>query len=81
MEKHGNAVHNDGFFEAGVLQAKESDRRSSVVLPEVKVIANGHCHGTFLLDFVLDAESTLNGTVTENCRRVQGVWMCFGGGG
>ncbi|KAF8347706.1 Metallo-dependent phosphatase [Amanita rubescens] len=63
LETPGNAEHNDGFFEAGVLQAKESDRRSSAVLPEVKVIGNGHCH------------------LTENCRRVQGVWMCFGGGG
>jgi hypothetical protein len=63
LEDPGNAKHNDGFFEKGVLQAKESDRRNSIFIPEIKVIANGHCH------------------VTDNCRRVQGVWMCFGGGG
>ncbi|KAK2463672.1 hypothetical protein APHAL10511_004423 [Amanita phalloides] len=63
LERPGNSRHNDGFFEKGLLQAKESDRRNRALIPEVKVVGNGHCH------------------VTENCRRVQGVWMCFGGGG
>ncbi|KAM6496960.1 Metallo-dependent phosphatase-like protein [Amanita muscaria] len=63
LEGPGNAKHNGDFFEKGVLQAKENDRRNSVFMPEVKVVANGHDH------------------ITDNCRRVQGIWMCFGGGG
>ncbi|PFH51912.1 hypothetical protein AMATHDRAFT_141299 [Amanita thiersii Skay4041] len=63
LEGPGNAKTNEGFFEKGILQAMESDRRNAGPATEVKVVANGHCH------------------ITENCRRVQGVWMCFGGGG
>lgn len=44
LEDPGSAKHNDGFFEKGILQAKESDRRNSIFTPEIKVIANGHCH-------------------------------------
>ncbi|KAG2011738.1 phosphatase DCR2 [Coprinopsis cinerea AmutBmut pab1-1] len=63
QETDGNAKGNDGFFEKGILSALESDHTSRQSIPEVKVIANGHCH------------------LTENCRRVKGVWFCFGGGG
>lgn len=63
QEAQGSAKKNDGFFENGVLKALESPHVNKSPKPEVKVIANGHCH------------------VTENCRRVKGVWMCFGGGG
>ncbi|KAF8631933.1 hypothetical protein AX15_002186 [Amanita polypyramis BW_CC] len=63
LERPGNSKHNGGFWEKGILQAKESDHRNTQFIPEVKVVGNGHCH------------------VTENCRRVQGIWMCFGGGG
>ncbi|KAF8636425.1 hypothetical protein AX17_003607 [Amanita inopinata Kibby_2008] len=63
LEGPGSSTTNGGFFEKGILRAPESDHSSSKFAPEVKVIANGHCH------------------VTENCRRVKGVWMCFGGGG
>ncbi|PPR01694.1 hypothetical protein CVT24_001522 [Panaeolus cyanescens] len=63
LETPGNAKHNDGFFQKGVLQALESEHIAKRKVPEVKVIGNGHCH------------------VTENCRRVNGVWFCFGGGG
>ncbi|KAI0630843.1 Metallo-dependent phosphatase [Trametes polyzona] len=63
LESPGASKHQDGFFEKGLLQATESDHRAAGRIPEVKVVANGHCH------------------VTENCRRVKGVWLCFGGGG
>ncbi|KAF8892061.1 Metallo-dependent phosphatase-like protein [Infundibulicybe gibba] len=63
QEQPGNAKHNDGFFENGILKAMESDHTGKGHALEVKVVGNGHCH------------------VTENCRRVKGVWMCFGGGG
>ncbi|KDR80533.1 hypothetical protein GALMADRAFT_90903 [Galerina marginata CBS 339.88] len=63
QEPAGNAKHNDGFFEKGILKAMESDHIANRNAHEVKVIGNGHCH------------------ITENCRRVQGVWLCFGGGG
>ena len=44
-EGQGSAKGNDGFFEKGLLKAKESDDPSSSQL-EVKAVANGHCHGT-----------------------------------
>ncbi|THH09733.1 hypothetical protein EW145_g1812 [Phellinidium pouzarii] len=63
LEEPGNAKHNGGFFENGILQALETDHSAGGGVKEVKVITNGHNH------------------ITENCRRVKGVWMCFGGGG
>ncbi|KAI0642441.1 Metallo-dependent phosphatase [Trametes meyenii] len=63
LEAPGAAKRQDGFFHKGLLQALESDHRAGRRAPEVKVVANGHCH------------------ITENCRRVKGVWLCFGGGG
>ncbi|KAH9926297.1 Metallo-dependent phosphatase [Epithele typhae] len=62
MEASGAAKKQEGFFHKALLEAFESDHRTSRA-PEVKVVANGHCH------------------LTENCRRVKGVWLCFGGGG
>ncbi|KAF9234987.1 Metallo-dependent phosphatase-like protein [Melanogaster broomeanus] len=47
----------------GLLKALESEHRGAGAIPEVKVVANGHCH------------------ITEDCKRVQDVWLCFGGGG
>nr|VWO97910.1 Zn(2)-C6 fungal-type domain-containing protein [Ganoderma boninense] len=63
LEESGASKQSAGFFHKGVLQAFESDHRTGGRAPEVKVIANGHCH------------------ITENCKRVKGVWLCFGGGG
>ncbi|KAK4699220.1 hypothetical protein P7C70_g7043, partial [Phenoliferia sp. Uapishka_3] len=51
----GDAEVKDEFWE-GEFSAPTTGR------PEVKVVANGHCH------------------VSEDCRRVKGVWLCFGGG-
>ena len=51
---------------------------------EVKVIGNGHCHGVTFFCLLLSNTSyifSLFFSVTENCRRVDGVWLCFGGGG
>jgi len=63
VEGPGAAKKNDGFFEKGLLAATESEHSYGGSIPEVKVVANGHCH------------------ITEDCRRVQNLWMCFGGGG
>jgi len=63
------------------MQALETPHRGAGGIPEVKVVGNGHCHGKvacavstllFMIPYVL---------VTENCKRVKGVWLCFGGGG
>ncbi|KAI9573783.1 Metallo-dependent phosphatase-like protein [Boletus coccyginus] len=63
LEGKGSAKKSDGMFENGLLKALESEHRAGGVIPEVKVVANGHCH------------------ITEDCKRVQDVWFCFGGGG
>lgn len=65
LEKSGSANTNEGFFEKGVLQALES--------PHVEVGKKG----------VPEVKAIGNGHchLTENCKRVKGVWMCFGGGG
>ncbi|KAM0793498.1 hypothetical protein ACM66B_000937 [Microbotryomycetes sp. NB124-2] len=78
-EGSGAPKKNSGFFKQGVSAQKEQvsleengpadgwwDGESGPVTfgrPEVKVIANGHCH------------------ISEDCRRVDGTWLCFGGGG
>lgn len=79
-EPHGNAKESDGFFEKGILRARESEHVASDNAPEVKVIGNGHCHSKSYL-FVHSSETDGFFPVTENCRRVKGVWHCFGGGG
>ncbi|KIJ20637.1 hypothetical protein PAXINDRAFT_165536 [Paxillus involutus ATCC 200175] len=63
LEGPGAAKKSDGMFEKGLLKALESEHRARGVIPEVKVVANGHCH------------------ITEDCKRIQDVWLCFGGGG
>jgi len=45
LESAGNAKGSDGFFEKGILKALESDHITNTI-QEVKVIGNGHCHGT-----------------------------------
>jgi hypothetical protein len=67
------------MFENGLLKALESEHRAGGAIPEVKAVANGHCHSecrgstqSRLLTWV---------AVTEDCKRVQDVWFCFGGGG
>lgn len=47
LEPHGNAKGSDGFFHKGILQAMESEHIGAGSLREVKVVANGHCHGMF----------------------------------
>ena len=44
LEEPGAAKKQDGFFHKGILQAFESDHPSGTLAPEVKVVANGHCH-------------------------------------
>lgn len=80
LESAGNAKKSDGFFEKGILKALESEHITNTI-QEVKVIGNGHCHGmsSFLSSLIL-ADTRFH-EVTENCRRVKGVWLCFGGGG
>ncbi len=45
LEGHGNSKRQDGFFQKGLLKAMESDHSSGNNAREVKVVANGHCHG------------------------------------
>lgn len=80
LEPHGNPKKNDGFFENGILKAMESAHVANRDAHEVKVIGNGHCHGRSSITRCL-FPSNKPFTVTENCRRVKGVWFCFGGGG
>lgn len=46
LERPGNAKHSDGFFEKGLLKAMEGAHTPKGGPYEVKVVANGHCHGT-----------------------------------
>ncbi|KDE09787.1 hypothetical protein MVLG_00186 [Microbotryum lychnidis-dioicae p1A1 Lamole] len=77
LEGNGASKTDSGFFQQGLLAQKELmaesdgpvdafwDGESSAPTkgrPEVKVVANGHCH------------------ISEDCRRVNGIWLCFGGG-
>lgn len=81
LEPAGNAKKNDGFFAKGVMKAMESPNLSNSVR-EVKVIGNGHCHGmSFTCLFLPYANYTSYFVVTDNCRLVDGLWFCFGGGG
>ena len=45
LEENGNAKNSDGFFDKGILQSFETDHSAGGTTKEVKVIANGHCHG------------------------------------
>lgn len=75
FENAGGSKKNAGFFEKALLGAKETGRGK----PEVKVVGNGHHHGQPFGDYVRCRR--LTDPVTDNCRRVKGVWFCFGGGG
>jgi len=66
QEAAGNAKSSDGFFEKGILKALESNH----------VNAN-----TGYGEKEIKVISNGHCHVTENCRRVKGVWLCFGGGG
>ena len=82
LEKGKAAKKNEGFFEKGLLKAMESEHRSGRNVTEVKAVGNGHAHCKRLGKTVkLIGSELIGGIVTENCRRVKGVWLCFGGGG
>ncbi|KAF8826081.1 hypothetical protein HHX47_DHR6000436 [Lentinula edodes] len=69
LEPNGNADSSDGFFEKALLNATESihvnAQAGSETRPKQEVKVVANGHSH----------------ITENCRRVKGVWMCFGGGG
>ena len=82
IEGKGSAKGNAGFFEKGLMSALESNHLARGVYREVKVVANGHSHGASALRIAIYVDSDrIFISVTENCRRVKGIWMCFGGGG
>lgn len=81
IEDHGNAKGNDGFYEKGVLRAFETSHNAGGGQHEIKVIANGHCHSMLILYSAIENAVSNRYKVTENCRRVKGIWQCFGGGG
>jgi hypothetical protein len=78
LDGQGSPKYNSGFFEGGVLKMLESEEGG----PEVKVRPV-----TFSLEGYsannLSHQVIGNGHchVSDNCKRVKGVWMCFGGGG
>jgi hypothetical protein len=80
LEPAGNAKKNGGFFAKGIMKAMENSDVENHVR-EVKVMGNGHCHGTTFVCLFFIPIIILYSAVTENCRRVSGVWLCFGGGG
>lgn len=49
LEKSGAAKKSDGMFEKGLKKALESGHVTGGGIPEVKVVANGHCHSKFQL--------------------------------
>lgn len=64
------------------MTALESNHLAKGFYREVKVVANGHSHRTSVLHITIYVDSNRAFvSVTENCRRIKGVWMCFGGGG
>lgn len=84
QEDNGDAPGNDGFFTKAIMNATDSNHINAETEQEVKVVANGHCHRTssvFLHPTNFLANKAYLMLVTDNCRRIQGVWMCFGGGG
>ena len=84
LERPGSAKKNGGFFQNGLSHALETQHRGAGGIPEVKVVGNGHCHGKAVCSVSTRPLSNMVHStllVTDNCRRVKGVWLCFGGGG
>jgi len=82
LEGKQSAKGNDGLFQKGLMSALESNHRARGIYREVNVAANGHAHRTPTSRVTIHADSNyICVTVTENCRREKGIWMCFGGGG
>lgn len=81
LEDKSTPKKNEGFFEKGLLRALETTHRTGDNAREVKVVANGHCHGPSLFSYLCAFADVEFYAVTESCRRVRGMWFCFGGGG
>lgn len=81
LETAGNAKQSDNFFEKALLKAQESDHVAKGNVPEVKAVGNGHSHGMGPHSIARVVVANGSVPVTDNCRRVKGVWLCFGGGG
>ncbi|KAK7060853.1 Phosphatase dcr2 [Paramarasmius palmivorus] len=64
-ERGGAAKKSDGFFDKALLGAPSSSSPTEQGIGSQEVKVVGNGHCH----------------ITENCRRVKGVWMCFGGGG
>jgi hypothetical protein len=47
LERSGAAKKSDGMFDKGLKKALESGHVAGGGIPEVKVVANGHCHSKF----------------------------------
>jgi len=66
--EYGASKTNSGFFDGGLKKAKEipeSMMDTESVMTKTEVKVVGHGHCH----------------ITDKCRRVSGIWMCFGGGG
>ena len=60
LERKGSANGNDGFFDKALMSALESNHRARGVYREVKVVANGHSHGTSILFITTHVDSKLH---------------------
>lgn len=47
---------------------------------EVKIVANGVSPAFLLCRKSTDGDSWQHCHISEDCRRVKGIWLCFGGG-
>jgi hypothetical protein len=64
------------MFEKGLLKALESEHRAGGVIPEVKVVANGHCHSKHHHGPKIPSSDFLvsHGGLQANPRRVVVLW-------
>lgn len=74
LDGQGSPKKSDGFFEKALMKATENELGGR----EVKVVANGHSHRMYTR--VLIIRLLIDNLVSNNCRRVLGIWFCFNGG-
>ena len=65
LERSGASKTNGGLFENGLLKAMETDNFAGGYAREVKVVANGHCHGTYSVPLERKSLANVNGSYGE----------------
>lgn len=74
LEGPGSAKKSDGMFEKGLKQALESGHVADGGIPEVKVVANGHCHSKLGVAY----SGNLRSHVAPQSRRTANVSRIYG---